>query len=163
LRFIVLEGESMNYSEEKKHYISYCGSYCRTCDWFTGRIRKIFNSSLKMQDLYQFRKLLDGNVNPDNFKKGLQSIANSGICSGCKAEIVKNPYEDRCKIRQCAFSRGFELCSDCPEFPCETLKSKPGVKEFHCIENLSEIRDKGVKYWIDKQWDEYTARENTEE
>jgi hypothetical protein len=125
LRFIVLEGESMNYSEEKKHYISYCGSYCRTCDWFTGRIRKIFNSSLKMQDLYQFRKLLDGNVNPDNFKKGLQSIANSGICSGCKAEIVKNPYEDRCKIRQCAFSSGFERCSDCPEFPYKTTKEGP--------------------------------------
>lgn len=153
----------MNYNEEKKHYISYCGSYCRTCDWFTGRIRKTFNSSLKMQDLYQFRKLLDGNVNPDSFKKGLQAIANSGICSGCKAEIIKNPDEDRCKIRQCAFRKGYELCSDCPEFPCETLKSKSGVKEFHCIENLTEIREKGVKYWIDKQWDQYTASDNTEE
>jgi len=30
----------MNYGEEKKRHISYCGSYCYRCDWHTGRIKK---------------------------------------------------------------------------------------------------------------------------
>jgi len=27
----------MNYNEEKKRYLSFCGSYCHTCNWFTGK------------------------------------------------------------------------------------------------------------------------------
>lgn len=142
----------MNYEEEKKRYISFCGSYCRTCDWFTGKIRKSFQSSLEMLEEYGFKRLLEGKINKENFKLGLQILADSGICSGCKAEIAKNPEEDRCKIRQCCHSKGFDLCSECSEFPCEILKTNPGVIKFHCIENLIEIKEKGVKNWIDKQW-----------
>ena len=144
----------MDYEEEKRRYISFCGSYCHTCDWFTGKIRKTFQSALDMVEEYGFRQLLEGKVDRENLKCGLQILGQSGICSGCKAEIAKTPEQDRCQIRQCCFAKGFDLCNQCPDFPCETLKSSPGVIKFHCIENLKEIKEKGIEYCIDKQWAE---------
>ncbi len=148
----------MNYEEEKKRYISFCGSYCHTCDWFTGKIRKTFQSALKMLNEYGFKRLLEGKANIDNFRKGLETLADSGICSGCKAEVAKNPEEDRCKIRQCCSRKGFDLCSECAEFPCELLKTNPGVIKFHCLENLIEIKEEGLEQWIDRQWKNYVNK-----
>jgi hypothetical protein len=37
------------------------------------------------------------------------------------------------------------------------LESNPGVIKFHCIENLQEIKDKGLKAWVDRQWKGYRA------
>jgi hypothetical protein len=154
--------KKMNYEEEKKRYISFCGSYCHLCDWHTGRIRKTFQASLEMLGEYGFKRLLEGQVDVDNFKLGLKTVASSGVCSGCKAEISDNPEEDRCRIRQCCFGKGFDLCVECSEFPCESLNTNPGVVKFHCIENLREIKEKGLKNWIDKQWNEF-ARSKREE
>ncbi len=143
----------MNYEEEKRRYVSFCGSYCRTCDWFTGRIRRTFQTALEMVEAYGFGKWLDGKVDTGNLKEALKILANLPIDSGCKADIAENPEDDRCKIRQCCFQKGLDLCNECPEFPCDLLKSNPGVTKFHCIENLIEIKEKGIKYWIDRQLD----------
>jgi hypothetical protein len=141
----------MDYEEERKRYVSFCGSYCRTCDWFSGKIRRTFQSALYMLEEYGFKKLLEGKVDMENFKEGLRILANVPIDSGCKAEVTKNPEEDRCKIRQCCSGKGFDLCNECPEFPCDLLKSNLGVIKFHCIENLMEIKEEGIEHWIDKQ------------
>ena len=142
----------MNYEEEKKRYVSFCGSYCRACDWHTGRIRKTFQSALGMLEEYGLRRFIEGKGDYENLKLGLQMLANSAIDSGCKADIAENPEEDRCRIRQCCVSKGLDLCNECADFPCELLKTNPGVIKFHCIENLNEIKEKGIKHWIDKQW-----------
>jgi len=148
----------MNYNEEKKRYLSFCDSYCHTCDWFTGKIRRTFQSALVMLNEYGFKRPLEGKVDIDNLKKGLQILADSRICSGCKAEVAKSPEEDRCKIRQCCYNKGFDLCSECAEFPCELLKTNSGVIKFHCIENLMEIKEKGLEQWVDKQWKDYVDK-----
>jgi hypothetical protein len=145
----------MNYEEEKR-YISFCGSYCHTCDWHTGKIRRIFQSALDALETYGFTKLLQGKADKENLKAGLEVIANSRICSGCKPEVANNPKDDRCRIRQCCFSKGFDLCSQCSDFPCDTLKENPGVIKFGCIENLKQIKEQGLERWIDRQWSEFT-------
>ena len=147
----------MNYEEEKRRYVSFCGSYCHICDWFTGEIKKNFQRSQGMMEEYGFRKLLEGKVDVESFKLGLQALADSGICSSCKAEVAENRDEDRCEIRQCCHSRGFNLCLECADFPCNLLKTNPGVIKFHCIENLREIEEKGIKHWVDVQWEEFTS------
>jgi hypothetical protein len=149
----------MNYDEEKKRHISFCGSYCHTCDWHTGRIRQTFKPALDMLKLYGFKRLLEGKVDTKNLKTGLKILAESGICSGCKAEIAESPEEDRCRIRQCCHEKGFDLCNQCPDFPCQMLKSNPGVIQFGCIENLKDIKERGVKAWVDKQWAEIAKEE----
>jgi hypothetical protein len=142
----------MDYEEEKKRYISFCGSYCHTCDWFTGKIRRTFQSALDALETYGFTKLLEGKADRENLKAGLEGLAHSGICSGCKAEIAEQAKDDRCRIRQCCFGKGFDLCSQCSHFPCDTLKENPGVVKFGCIQNLEEIKAEGVERWIDRQW-----------
>ena len=149
----------MNYEEEKKRYISFCGSYCHTCDWFTGQIRRTASSALGMLEEYGFKKLLAGRVYKGNLELGLRIIADSQICSGCKAEVAKDAEEDRCDIRQCCYRKGFDFCLECPSFACELLEANPGVIKFHCIENLLEIKDKGLENWVDKQWQEFTTFE----
>jgi threonine dehydrogenase-like Zn-dependent dehydrogenase len=148
----------MNYELEKKNHISYCGSYCHICDWHTGRIRKTFQSALDMLEDFGFRKILEGKVDAENLKSGLQILATSSICPGCKSEVFRKPEEDRCKIRQWCSGKGFDLCCECVGFPCEILETNPGVIKFRCIENLIKIKEKGVKEWIDGQWKEYVKR-----
>ncbi len=146
----------MNYEKEKKVYTSFCGSYCHTCDWFTGEIRRTFQSALDAVELYGFRKLLEGRADVESLKSGLEILAGSGICPGCKPEAEEKP-DDRCKIRQCCFKKGLDLCSECPDFPCEVLRSNPGVIKFGCIDNLNEIQEKGFEVWVERKWKEHIS------
>lgn len=143
----------MDYEAEKKSLVSYCGSYCHTCDWHTGRIRKIARTALEMMKLYGgFRKQLGEEADPEAVMQGLEILCDSGICSGCRAEITEDSESDRCTIRQCCARRGYLLCCECPEFPCEVLSTNRGVIAFGCIENLEKIRERGIEAWIDDQW-----------
>ena len=37
-----------------------------------------------------------------------------------------SPRENKfCQICTCAFRKGFKICFDCPDFPCEITKSGP--------------------------------------
>lgn len=150
---------ALNYEAEKNRFISYCGSYCKLCDWFTGKIRKAAETTLDLvQDRSVLRRQLEQKgVGFTNFTEGLVALSESSICPSCKVEINKDRnIEDRCRIRQCCSTKGFDLCSDCGEFPCGALTTNPGVIKYHCIENLKEIGKKGLKQWIDKQWKQYT-------
>jgi hypothetical protein len=149
----------MKYDEEKRRYISFCGSYCHTCDWHSGKIRKTAQTALSMFNQYSgFTKLFGKqNVDVDNFSKGLEVLANSGICSGCKAEIpdYSRGEEERCAIRRCCSGKNYSICSECEKFPCETLRNNPGVLKFHTIENLENIDKIGLQRWIDDWWKGY--------
>lgn len=145
----------MNYEKEKQYHISFCGSYCHICDWHTGRIRKTFQSAADALKLFGFRRLLEGKVAARNLRRGLDILTKSSICPGCKAEAGQPPGKDRCRIRPCAHAKGFDLCSECPDFPCRLLKTDPGVVKFGCIENLRQIKSQGLKRWVDGQWKEY--------
>jgi hypothetical protein len=142
----------MDYEQEKKSHISYCGSYCHICDWHTGRIKKTGKNALELIQEYDGFKRILKDIDIDNLSKGLEYLATSKICSGCKSEIKAN---ERCKIRQCCSSKRLDLCSECSDFPCDTLKNNPGVKKWHCLENLKKIEEIGLEKWIDKQWLEY--------
>jgi hypothetical protein len=150
----------MNYEKEKEKYISFCGSYCRLCDWFTGRFRMIYEEGLDALRIYKFNKALDDKVDIDNFRRGLEILARSNICPGCKAEAGEDP--DRCEIRACAYNKGFQFCIECGDYPCEILSENPGVKKFGCLENFEDILAKGFKWWIDREWERY-VRNNTGE
>ncbi len=146
----------MDYELEKKQHISYCGSYCHHCNWHTGKIRSIYGAALRMFDDYGLKRFIEKEAEIERFRKGLEAISRSSICPGCKAEApIHKPGEDRCEIRQCCYEQGLDLCCECNDFPCEKLKNNPGVIKFNCLKNLDEIKDKGVREWIDKEWEEY--------
>ena len=43
-------------------------------------------------------------------------------CKGC-TNIDKPFWGDSCDVKTCCEARGFAYCGQCPDFPCETLKS----------------------------------------
>jgi hypothetical protein len=114
-----------------------------------------------MLETYGFTKQLMGKVDIENLKTGLSILTNSSIDSGCKADLSERiskgekPETDRCKIRPCCHQKGYDLCNECNDFPCHLLTTNPGVVKFNCIENLEEIRDRGLQNWLDRQWKEY--------
>jgi hypothetical protein len=126
-----IEGNSqMNYEKEKEFHISFCGSYCHICDWHTGKIRSTSQATLDMIEEYEgFKKLFKKeDVVLDNLILGLTALAESGICPGCKAGVTDSAggEKDRCDIRQCCTKKGFLLCSECANFPCDLLKKNLG-------------------------------------
>ena len=152
----------MKYEKERERYISFCGSYCHTCDWHTGKIRKTAQAALDMFKNYggfvkQFQR---GGIDGDNFSRGLEVLAQSQICSGCKAEVpdYSKGEKDRCDIRQCCYEKELSLCSECPSFPCLKLKSNPGVIKWRIVENLESIEKIGLTRWIDDHWTDFTSK-----
>lgn len=145
----------MNYIKEITQHTGYCGSYCRICDWHTGKLRRQFSELLDTWDEYGgFAKQMKEKVDGENLRKGIMIIASSTVCSGCKTE--SEGAGDRCSIRLCAYEKGIILCNECEDyFECATLRENPGVIKFNCIENLNEIRTEGAKTWIDSCWEEY--------
>jgi hypothetical protein len=138
----------MRYEEEKRRHVPFCGSYCHTCDWFTGKIK---NAAKKMLDVVEeydgFRRVLKGKVDPKDLVEGLRLLSETSICSGCKVEM-----RERCEIVSCCVEKGFDHCDECAEFPCKILKEKLGVTKFQTIENLEEMEKIGIEEWIDRQW-----------
>ncbi len=44
-------------------------------------------------------------------------------CDGCMTEGGRKCYhcDNSCTIRPCAIAKGVQICSECPEYPCERL------------------------------------------
>ena len=145
------------YEEEKKKYVSLCGAYCRVCDPFAGKKQHIAQKALNIIEKREseFEKLLED----ESIKKNIVQILTkqaSWLCRGCKV-LVDNPragYE--CKIRQCCLDKNLDLCSQCEEFSCATLINHPTAIKLHSVENLREIRDKGIERWLDRCQEEFT-------
>jgi hypothetical protein len=135
----------LNREEEIKKYVSFCGSYCRVCDSFTGKkqnaARKALSTVEKRKS--EFQKLFED----EGIREGIVQVLTkqaSWLCPGCKA-LVNNPKEAYiCKIRQCCSGRNLDLCSECEEFPCETLVNHPTAIKLHSVENLRKIKEKGI-------------------
>jgi len=144
----------MKYEKEKEVFLSCCGSYCHTCDWFSGKIRAQGEGARRMLGEYSnFPKLLGGDG--EKVAEAMTRLASSSICSGCQQEGAD---DDRCTIRSCCRSKGLTHCADCPDFPCKTLSENPGVIRFKTLENLAEIERIGWQAWVDGQWKEHTGR-----
>jgi hypothetical protein len=79
-------------------------------------------------------------------------------CPGCFSGRKVNNRPIKCGIRLCKHRKG-EFCFECIQFPCERLKRldkryklKYGMSE---IENLENIRDKGIEKFVKiecKKW-----------
>ena len=137
----------MNYEEEKRNYLSFCGAYCKTCYWFTGEIKKRAKGLLEIaEEQNGFSRLFKDKVDSENFLKGLKIISEDTTCSGCKLE-----KREKCEIMRCALKKGVENCGECKEFPCEILKKNPWIIKFHTIENLEEIKRIGFEKWVKEQ------------
>ncbi len=77
-------------------------------------------------------------------------------CYGCLSSYVAEECR-RCPngFRLCVQEHGVTRCFECPEFPCARLEDFTqthivnGIKHHELvIENLREMRDKGIEQWL---------------
>ena len=57
-------------------------------------------------------------------------------------------------MRACAREKGLEFCSECPDYPCETLSSFRNDAAPHhstIFKNLERIKEIGPEEWLEEQ------------
>ena len=85
-------------------------------------------------------------------------------CQGCRGQEENQPaYCKRCKIRDCALSRGFDFCFECASFPCSLVKQidKRYRLRYHVslIENGIRIQSAGAEQFLLEDEQKWTCPE----
>ena len=116
------------------NYDTYCGLYCGACS-----ILKAYQSGIKDPFACMFSEELGMELK----------------CHGCKSENLFGNCA-KCTIRPCATARGVEHCVDCPDYPCQILKSMGFAVEklphwSTAAANVETIKKKGVEKWLEEQ------------
>ena len=83
-------------------------------------------------------------------------------CLGCRGREESKPEHCRkCKIKDCALSRGVDFCFDCPTFPCSTIKRMDkGYKQRYQVslmENAIRIKAVGAKQHLLEEKEKWTC------
>ncbi len=130
--------------KEKKILVAPCGLYCGACS-----IRAAYSRN----DVVLLNAMADG----VSLYLGHKVDAKDLACEGCLSDIVSISCRE-CKIRECAFAKGLMRCSECPDSPCELVKSfnDDGLPHHaEVIKNIERQREIGIDAWIeeqDKRW-----------
>ena len=108
-----------------KTMIAYCGLNCEKCDAYIAT--KNYDQALRVKTAKLWSEMNNTNILPEQIN-----------CEGCRMNGKKFVYcESMCGIRQCAISKGYETCGDCPKMDtCETL----GQVTKNCPEALSNLK-----------------------
>ena len=86
-----------------KRLIAICGLDCEKCDAYIAT--KNDDQALREKTAKLWSELNNAPILPEHIN-----------CDGCRMNGRKTVFCDRlCQIRQCAISKGFETCGDCPE------------------------------------------------
>lgn len=89
--------------------ISCCGLDCASCD---ARIATIANDDvLRAQTAEKWRTQ----------HNSLEIMPEMINCTGCREAGVKFGYCERCEIRSCVKSKGFQTCADCSQMQTCTI------------------------------------------
>lgn len=105
-----------------KKLIAICGLDCETCD---ARVATLTDdNALREKTAKAWSEMNHAPITPEMIN-----------CEGCRMDGVKTPFcETLCPIRQCALSKGFATCGDCPDMEdCDNVgavhKSDPEAKK----------------------------------
>ncbi len=115
---------------------AYCGLYCGAC---------LIYQATRREDLASAAAALG---RPGD---GL-------ACDGCRSDRVTVACR-ACWYRDCPRGRGYSSCAECPEMPCDALKSLE-MRRPHLVEiagNLKQIRADGSARWCETQAARWTC------
>lgn len=127
-----------------KDFVAPCGLYCGACS-----IRAAYNR----KDDQMLRAMADG----VSLYLGHKVEANDLACEGCLSDVVSISCRE-CKIRDCAFARGLNRCSECADFPCDLVKNfnKDGLPHHgEVVKNIRRQKEISADSWLaeqDKRW-----------
>ncbi len=87
--------------------------------------------------------------------------AGTSRCPGCGGPGFSDKHPSCSFITCCVKKKGFEVCGQCPEFPCSKFKSEEEYRQVELsssyppsrkvLSNLRFIREKGIREFIRRQ------------
>lgn len=72
-------------------------------------------------------------------------------CDGCRSDRSGHHWSSDCRILACCvYEKRLSYCSECDEFPCETLSKWGAEWEHHAkaLERLREMKAQGTEAWL---------------
>lgn len=121
--------------------IGACGIYCGACPNYL---------AFKSQGSHLL--MMIGNKNPEDLR-----------CRGCRSG-KRNVRAENCNLRKCAKSKGIITSIDCYQYPCvdylefyRKLQKKDVLQRKTLVENLKDLSEKGIEYWLKDQEKKWTC------
>jgi len=131
---------------DKLEQVTYCGLYCGLCSQrnrIPGQARSLRQSLQKDgwdtwgQEQPQFKE----------FWLFLNRLIDSESQCNCRVGKCGPPF---CGIRNCAQSKGIQVCPFCNEYPCERILSL--AKGYPTLlADARRMQEKGIDLWIQEQ------------
>jgi hypothetical protein len=83
-------------------------------------------------------------------------VKGDSVCPGCGGTNFKDKHPSCGFVTCCVIKNGFEVCSDCKDYPCNRFDSeRKGDDSFvthkNVFVNLDSIKSTGIDYFIDQQ------------
>ncbi len=130
---------------DQLEFVTYCGLYCELC---SARVRIPKQAAALQQSMTEEGWLYWGHTAPDftEFWRFLEGLHAQGGCGGCRA----GGGFPGCQIRICARERGLELCSQCPDFPCDHVEAM-GARYPALIADNRRLQTVGLEQWLAEQ------------
>jgi len=111
---------------------AYCGLYCGACPMMLAQ--------------------QNGELDTLAEKRGMEP--EEARCLGCKSDTVA-VFCATCELRQCASQKGYDVCSECSDFPCEPFVAFRDTEKwpYHAAvpKNLKRIQQVGIEPWLEEQ------------
>ena len=130
-------------------YVTYCGLYCRLCAYLARVPREslALRETLRRDGWEQFGEYL-----LPNFKEFWAALGELSqvdkTCKGCRGGCG----DPDCGIRKCARERNVDVCSGCPEYPCQRIEGL-ARRYPNLIPDGRRQKDIGLDKWIQEQED----------
>ena len=125
--------------------VTYCGLYCDLC---AARTRIPHQAAALQAAMTEEGWPFWGPTMPGftEFWSFLKKLGSSEGCFGCRAG---GGYAG-CQIRVCAKERGLDLCSQCPDFPCEHVEALAARYPTLIADNV-RMKAVGLEQWLTEQ------------
>ena len=97
--------------ENVREQIGFCGIWCGSCIVGNGALRELTGRYKELITVYDLEGWGPQDFSYKELLKGLESIQNMPLCSGC----LKGGGRDSCQMRSCAASKRITGCHKCRE------------------------------------------------
>ena len=130
--------------------ITYCGVYGGTCGRWHGftQFRRLAALLAEVVDGHGFHHWMPQSVKEfdyEQFRKGLDFFSSDDTWLVCR-KCCRGGEGPQCRIRSCCQERGVDLCFDCADFPCDTVRGNSAL-----IERSKHYRKLGRSAWLREQ------------
>ena len=130
--------------------ITYCGVLGRTCARWHGfaQFRELARFLAEIADGHGFQHWMPDAVTEFDyaeFRKGLDFFSNENTWLVCR-KCCRGGDGPECRIRDCCRQRGVDLCFECGDFPCDTVKGNPAL-----MQRSKRYTELGRDAWLREQ------------